>query len=274
MSEFQVYCIASETPVPPAAMADSDFDRCCTLPRPALISYLTMAAAPPAKAFSAKNIFEWIPADSVVLKALAGIDKNVLLERVRSSFAIPESTSDITLFRQLMSFFKLPGCPESAVAFSNGFKITKKRLHKRKRNFIYACGLHVSSPEREAFLLDENKVPTYTLSPLKKPYPPFKKIVSETPEIHAKWFHHFKFGKQADARKERRQICHLVPKNLKLDIRPTENARILAPDGTLVGLVIRNFFPNDEAVAWADEAVEEQVVNRRNIRVSTSDNSF
>lgn len=218
----------------------------------------------PQLVFNAKNLFTWLEADSAALQTLTDQDKGGFLGRIRQHFAIPEKMPDLSLFRSTMACIKLPSCPKGIASKAAGFKTSKSRVRKRKRNFIDDAGLHVSDADRKAFL---DTIPVYKVKALPTPYPPFKKIVSETPGIHKKWYGYFKTGYQADKRKARLAIHHLNPKKLQLDIGPTENARILGPDGKLVGLVIRNFCPSDEAVAWADDAVESQVSHRRNIRV-------
>ena len=135
---------------------------------------------------------------------------------------------------------------------------------KRKRNFIDEAGLRISGADREAFL---SKLTVYEVEPLEEAYPPYGEIISETPTIHNKWFRYFKYGKQPDKRMKRLPIHHLDPKKLALDIGPTEGARLVTPDGKLVGLVVREFFLSEDAVAWADAAIKTQASHSRNIRV-------
>lgn len=219
---------------------------------------------PPPVPLTGDSLLEWIQGDALSLQALKDQNKGALLERIRRSFATPKGTSDTTLFRQFMSYTKLPHCPKKIATSAAGFKATKERVRKRKRNFIDEANLHVCDADRKAFLAT---IPVHVVEPLKKPYPPFGKIVSETPTIHSKWFKYFKSGKQADRRKKRLPIHHLKRSQLVADIGPTENARLETPDGKLVGLVIRDFCPSADAAAWADAQVKTQALHRRNIRV-------
>ncbi len=70
-----------------------------------------------------------------------------------------------------------------------------------------------------------------------------RKSSPKTRKYNEKWQWYFAHGKQADARKERLPVRALDPESIVLDIGPETNARIIGPDGKLVGLVVRNFLP-------------------------------
>lgn len=213
-----------------------------------------------------RTLFKWLEFNEPALLALSEKRKPAFLELVRAHFP-PTSMDDELLFHKISSWIQSPWCPGNITYAMRSFKEAREQERTRKRHFIRDSGLHVSDADRQAFL---DAIRTIVVKPLQKPHPPYKKIISESPNIYKKWYKYFARGKQADERLSRLPIHKLDPATLVADIGPEENIRLETPSGDLVGLVIRNFCPSEEATAWADAIVHAQVPFRRNIRVGFS----
>ncbi|KJA29082.1 hypothetical protein HYPSUDRAFT_1083487 [Hypholoma sublateritium FD-334 SS-4] len=143
-----------------------------------------MAAAPASPLpLTANTIIEWLHSDTAAFMALKDQDKSALLARIHEAFNTAAARTDADLFRLIMSFVAMPRCPPDVALAASGFKMTQKRLRKCKHNFIDNAGLHVCNANCKVFL---DVIPVYKVKVLPKPYPPFKKIVSEMPGIHNK----------------------------------------------------------------------------------------
>ena len=110
-------------------------------------------------------------------------------------------------------------------------------------------------------------IPLHKVKPLNTPYPPYKEIISKSAEITSKWYNYFATGYQPDAQIPRLPIHDLDHSNLVLDIAAHESVRLETESGELVGLVMRDFCPSEDATKWADAMAAKQVPVRRNIRV-------
>lgn len=210
------------------------------------------------------DILEWLEHDKDATKDLFDRKKDAFRQRVREIFPAASGTSSDDLFRRVMAWISSPKCPAGLARSAEAYKHSRKKARVDQRHFIFNAGLSTPSAERDAMLAS---LPVYHVTALSEPHPPYKHIISESPEIYKKWRSYFATGKQADERKARLPIHQLDPTTLVADIPPHEGARLLDPSGELVGLVIRNFCPDDEALAWADAAAEAQVPVRRNVRV-------
>lgn len=175
--------------------------------------------------------------------------------------------SDNRLYRTVLTWIgqRDKPCPPNVLEAQAKLQEQKKSLRISKRHFIHESGLSTAAPDRDAFLAG---IPTISVAALSAPYPPYKEIIAETPEIYNKWGTHFSRGRQPDARIPRLPVSMLNAEALVHDIGPTESARLETPSGELIGLVIRNFCKSDAAVAWAGAAAGAQLPDRRNIRVS------
>lgn len=211
-----------------------------------------------------RSVLSWLNHDIKAIRAIKECDRDGLLELIHSKWDFTKKVDQDTLYRTVTSWIAQPECPVNVAQAYQQSKQTKKKKRVRQRHFIHDTGLNVSDSDRKKKLAS---IPVRVVEALSHPYPPYKEIISETPEIYTKWYDHFSTGHQADSRIPRLPIHQLDPSSLILDILPNESVRLETPSGDLVGLVIRNFCPNDEAVEWADKEAEKQVPCRRNIRV-------
>lgn len=209
-------------------------------------------------------LLEWLAQDAQALQALEDNKTLAFLDRVHQQFPATESFNDTAFYRNIKTWIAQPDCPENlAKAAMKGKKNTmKKRV--RHRHFIYETGLNVSDADREAKIAS---IPVRVVEPLDAPYPPFKEIISESLETTENWYDYFETGYQPDARLRRLPIHQLDPNALVLDIPAHESVRLETKSGELVGLVMRDFCPNKDAMKWADAMAAKQVPFRRNIRV-------
>ncbi|RDB28016.1 hypothetical protein Hypma_002267 [Hypsizygus marmoreus] len=141
---------------------------------------------------------------------------------------------------------------------------TEMQKRATKRAFIRRTNLDWRHSDRDAFL---STIPVITVKALKTPFPPVGHHIATSPSIVKKWHHHLAFGKQADKRKRRLPIHLLNSSKLIADIAPTDSALLKNKKGDIIGMVIRNFCPDEGAVAWADSIAEQAVSLRKNIRM-------
>ncbi|KAJ3552227.1 hypothetical protein NP233_g12930 [Leucocoprinus birnbaumii] len=158
---------------------------------------------------------------------------------------------------QLGSVRHLPACHiPAAMAYHRN---QKKAHHWSKQHFIETARLNWKAVDKASFL---DAIPAYTLPslPSNAPYPPADAWVAETTEIQDLNEHFIKVEKLHDKRDHRRPIELLDPSRLKLDIKPTESARIYdEKDGSLIGMILRDACRNEDALKFADDAVERMV---------------
>lgn len=211
-----------------------------------------------------RALLAWLDQDKKSLDALGENDTDAFLHYIRQQFPATVNFESALFYRTVKSWIAQAGCPGNLARAAKKCKDKQTKVGNKRRHFIYQAGLNVSDGDREKTL---ESIPVRRVEALAAPYPPFKFIISESPDIHAKWFDHFDSGYQADDRIPRLPIHELDPSNLVLDIPPNESIRLETPSGELVGLVMRNFCPSDKATAWADAAAEKQVPYRRNVRV-------
>jgi hypothetical protein len=74
-------------------------------------------------------------------------------------------------------------------------------------------------------------------------------------------------GRQADLQKKRLPIMHLDTSKLVHDINADTSKIFWSGDGSLVGLVIRNFCEDEEVLKWLDIIIKRAANHRRSIRV-------
>ncbi|RDB30477.1 hypothetical protein Hypma_007129 [Hypsizygus marmoreus] len=133
-----------------------------------------------------------------------------------------------------------------------------------KHAFIQRTNLDWKHFDRDAFLAT---IPIKEVKALKTPFPPIGHHIAISPSIAKKWRHYFASAKQPDKRKRRRPIHLLNSSKLTVDLPPTESALFKNKKGDIIGMVIRNFCPNQGAVAWADLVAERALSLRKNIRM-------
>ncbi|RDB18282.1 hypothetical protein Hypma_000646 [Hypsizygus marmoreus] len=133
-----------------------------------------------------------------------------------------------------------------------------------KRAFIRRTNLDWKRSDRDAFLAT---IPIKTVKALKTPFPPVGHHIAISPSIVKKWHHHLAFGKQPDKRKRRLPIHLLNSSKLIADIAPSDSAIFKNNKGEIIGMVIRNFCPDEGAVTWADSIAEQALSLRKNIRM-------
>ena len=172
------------------------------------------------------------------------------------------------LMRIFLSWCESPKLQCPPVLRAAARQRTLHKIHRRseKLDFISAAGLNWSAEQRHQFLAG---IRTIVVEPFSESYPPLGYWIYESEEIYDKWYHHLQFGKQKDKRIPRRPLHKLDLAKLAHDIYPDQSVIFRTPPGSLVGAVIRDFCPDQEALKWSDHVVKEAVDDRRNARVST-----
>ncbi|RDB20488.1 hypothetical protein Hypma_012446 [Hypsizygus marmoreus] len=198
--------------------------------------------------------------------ATSTIDKEAFITKLEhltaDSKTLPRGTDP---FRTFLTWChntdSLPTTVKTALAAR---KLTEMQKRATKRTFIDHTNLDWKHVDRDAFL---DAIPVTIVKTLKTPFPPVGHHIAISPSIVKKWHHHFAFGKQADTRKPRRPIHLLNPSKLTVDLAPTDSAIFKNKKGDIIGVVLRNFCPDEDAVAWADTIAERALPLRKNIRM-------
>ena len=102
---------------------------------------------------------------------------------------------------------------------------------------------------------------------LSKPYPPVGHWVYESDEIRDRWIYWITKALQADLRKKCLPMLKLDIGKLAHDIGEDTSMIFWNKDGTLVGLVIRNFCESNEVLVWLDAIIERATSRRKSIQV-------
>jgi hypothetical protein len=137
----------------------------------------------------------------------------------------------------------------------------RRSLH---RKYALSLRLNYKPAHRNAFL---DTLDSLSVTALSTSYPPYKHWVCETAEIRNKWEEHILYSKQPDVRQPRRdQITIINPHLLKHNIPPNQSV-IIREGEQVVGLVIRNFCPDDQVLWWADKIVQDTVEAKTCARV-------
>lgn len=115
--------------------------------------------------------------------------------------------------------------------------------------------------------IPETIVTTYSKS---QAYPPLKHWMYETNAIKKKWKQHLTSGRRPDTRKPYLPMIKVNTNLIDHDVLPNESRRFRDRNGTLVCGVYRKFCPNEDVLPVVDSIVQENVSNRKNVRVSIS----
>jgi hypothetical protein len=73
-----------------------------------------------------------------------------------------------------------------------------------------------------------------------------------------------------DKRTPRRPLHALDVERLAKDIGPGQSAILRTASGELIGVVMKDFCPDEGALEWSNGVVKKTVDDRQNIRVGTS----
>jgi hypothetical protein len=176
------------------------------------------------------------------------------------------SINEESLLRNFLAWSGNPrlGCPAAVKQAIASRKSRKELRRTQKRDFATIAGLNWPAIRRDQYL---STIPTFFVEELDEPYPPLGHWVCETGRIRAKWEHHIKKGKQPDSRKRRLPMMELEPERLVHDVDESES-RIFASKAGSALIVLRDFCPDDEALAWVDATVMAGVQARKSVRVS------
>jgi hypothetical protein len=213
-----------------------------------------------------------VAASKVVLQLLAesaAPESQTAFEDKLLSLIPPSLHNDIekrNLFRNFLSWCgdQSLACPaELKEAIGNRANL-RMRQRKAKRSFIGRVGLNWERERREQYL---SGIPTTTVLELDAPYPPLGHWVFESDEIKEKWQYWISKAPLADVRKKRLPMLRLDPSKLVHDIGASTSMIFQKEGGGLAGLVLRNFCPDDDALAWLDGVIERAVDTRKSIRV-------
>ncbi|RDB25914.1 hypothetical protein Hypma_006366 [Hypsizygus marmoreus] len=132
-------------------------------------------------------------------------------------------------------------------------QVAEMRKRAAKRAFICRTNLDWKHADRDAFLAT---IPVHIAKTLKTPFPPIGRHIATSPSIVKKWYHHFAFGKQPDKRKRRLPIHLLNSSKLTIDVAPTDSAIFKNKTGEIVGIVLRNFCPDEAAMEDTGKLVQ------------------
>ncbi|KAG6836217.1 hypothetical protein H0H93_010134 [Arthromyces matolae] len=218
------------------------------------------------KAADRQTLLHWLAADTEALLALNFGHRTTICERIRAgckTYAIPlhNRTDPVRL---IASWATSSSCPTTLKNALTAYQDCHKKKRTTKTQFLLATRLHVSPGKRNFHL---RSVPVITVSSLKRSYPPYGTIIANNKEIFDQWYPHFASGKQADTRMKRLPLKLLDSKRLRVDLKPHESALFVDEKGKLVGVVLRNFCPNQALLDWAIDEAKKQIPLRRNIRV-------
>lgn len=145
------------------------------------------------------------------------------------------------------------------------------RQRKIKRDYIRNFALHRSPEERDQYL---SAVPILTLPRLRQPYPPAKFSVYETKQAGDRWRHFLRDRKQHDPRTGTKPMMYLDPSKLRKTIEADESRIIKDEEGNLVGVVLRNFCVDGDALEWVNATISSSTEIRKSIRASTHHHSI
>lgn len=205
------------------------------------------------------------PQDQALAKKL-----KILIEAIlNEEHCIQTTIDENNVIRDLLGWANREDAPQrlkDAIALRNQAVAS---LRRNKRQFIKELGLDWTEKQREEYLED---IPVIIVDPLDEPYPPFGIRISETEAIYKQWANHIAFTPQPDTRKPRYPVRRLDSTRIVHDIGPAESAIFQERDGTIVGVVLRNFFPDQhmEVLAAVDEAAGEMVEVRKSTRVCST----
>lgn len=144
------------------------------------------------------------------------------------------------------------------------WRAAHRKYRRAKDCFIRRLGLNSKKFQRGAYL---SAIPTKVVVPLAKAYPPLGHIILEMSSASQKWVKYFHHDRQPDRRKRRLPIHKLQPAKLAHDVCPEESAIFTDDSGRIVGMVIRNFCPDNATVQWAESVVADAMPHHKNIRM-------
>ena len=180
--------------------------------------------------------------------------------------AVHQNINRATLARDFFAWCKHPGvnCPlKLQEALDKCIK--HKNAHRQlKRTFIQNVRLNWEPDQRQEYL---TSIPTTKVTTFSEPYPPLGHWVYESSSIRNKWEYQITEAPQPDKRKKRYPMLELDPKKLAHDIDADTSMIFSDEADKLVGLVFRNFCPDDDAISWLDDVIEKAVSKRKSIRV-------
>lgn len=103
---------------------------------------------------------------------------------------------------------------------------------------------------------------------MKTPYPTMGYYIIDSDEADTKMQSHLETGKLPDKCWKWQPILWLDKSQLQLTIGPNKNAHICdAESGKLIMVVLHNFVGQSGVLEWFYDIIEEEVRNRKNIRV-------
>ena len=138
----------------------------------------------------------------------------------------------------------------------------------QKKIFIINTGFTERGRNKQAVRL--KGIERLDVKALTDAYPPMGHWVCETASIERKWQKHLQTGRQPDARLPRLPLHFLQKSRLTHDIGPLDSASIYDADtGELEAIVVREFCPNPKVLEPVNNIIEEAVIERKSIRVSS-----
>ncbi|KIL54343.1 hypothetical protein M378DRAFT_92754 [Amanita muscaria Koide BX008] len=109
-------------------------------------------------------------------------------------------------------------------------------------------------------------IPILKVARLSKPYPPLHKWVCDTQEIYKLWEWWITEGPLPDNRPKRKPLLQLDWRKIRT-IPCNESARLIDGDGSLVGLVIRDFCKEISVLNWINGLIERAVGLKKSCRI-------
>ena len=220
------------------------------------------------------SLLQAVASNPAALKLLAdtrdSLEEQVAFQDLLLSLVSPSHQTGIkdkeTLYRTFLSWCRDPAlaCPTELRTILADQRYLKKKHRKAKRNFIGKIGLNLGSAAQKEYV---SRITNATVEQLSAPYPPMGYWVYESDAIRDKWHYWITAGQQADSRKKRLPMMRLDTSKLVHDIDADTSKIFRSGDGSLVGLVIRNFCEDEEVLRWLDIIIKRAASRRRSIRV-------
>lgn len=144
-----------------------------------------------------------------------------------------------------------------------------RKERKGARKSLIRALMYKGSGKTQRVLRMENTVVLRVVR-LEIPYPPLKHWVYDSPQIAEKWEKKIQQDPQPDKRHPRLPMHLLDPSRLVFDILPQQSfvMRTPPPENRLVGIVLREFCPDDDLLGALHDIIQLSVGARKSVRVS------